>query len=200
MGRRATHRLIASNNFIMNTVMDFSELTDALEHLTGPEFLYVGGAVLILAIILVLLIRRQPRNIVAYTTDNGSVMVSRHAIIELVQTSCEQLEDVSKPLVKIKAKGQITHFEVRIVLLSGGRLREIEQTLQTHLREALTENLGIESLGRIDIVATGFKSGRIDSNIHSKSNSLFAGMHEASDELNALDLDSATEDQSKSSS
>ena len=184
----------------MNTVMDFSELTNALQHLTRPEFLYVGGAILILAIILVLVIRRQPKNIVAYTTDNGSVMVSRHAIIELVQTSCEQLEDVSKPLVKIKVKGQITHFEVRIVLLSGGRLREIEQTLQTHLREALTENLGIESLGRINIVATGFKSGRIDSNIHSKSNSLFAGMNEASDEVNALDLDSATEDQSKSSS
>ena len=180
--------------------MNFSELTDALQQVTRPELLYVGGAILMLAIILVLLVRRQPKNIVAYTTENGSVMVSRHAIIELVQTSCEQLEDVSKPLVKIKAKGQITHFEVRIVLLSGGRLREIEQTLQRHLREALTENLGIESLGRINIVATGFKSGRIDSNIHSKSNSLFAGMNEAYDEVDALDLDSRTDDQSKSSS
>ena len=180
--------------------MKFSELTDALQQVTRPELLYVGGAILMLAIILVLLVRRQPKNIVAYTTENGSVMVSRHAIIELVQTSCEQLEDVSKPLVKIKAKGQITHFEVRIVLLSGGRLREIEQTLQRHLREALTENLGIESLGRINIVATGFKSGRIDSNIHSKSNSLFAGMNEAYDEVDALDLDSRADDQSKSSS
>ena len=180
--------------------MNFSELTDALQQVTRPELLYVGGAILMLAIILVLLVRRQPKNIVAYKTENGSVMVSRHAIIELVQTSCEQLEDVSKPLVKIKAKGQITHFEVRIVLLSGGRLREIEQTLQRHLREALTENLGIESLGRINIVATGFKSGRIDSNIHSKSNSLFAGMNEAYDEVDALDLDSRTDDQSKSSS
>ena len=176
--------------------MNFSELNDAMQHLTRPEFLYVVGAILVLATILTLLIYRQPKNIVAYTTENGRVMVSRHAIIELVQSSCEQLEDVSKPQVKIKAKGQKTHFEVRIVLLSGGRLREIEQTLQNHLREALTENLGIESLGRINIVATGFKSGRIDS----KSNSLFAGMNEVSDEVDALDLDSATEDQSKSHS
>ena len=179
--------------------MNFNELIDSLQHLARPEFLYVGGAILMLAIILVLLIYWQPKNIVAYATENGSVMVSRHAIIELIQTSCEQLEDVSKPLVKIKAKGQTTHLEVRIVLLSGGRLREIEQTLQNHLREALTENLGIESLGRINIVATGFKSGRIDSNIHSKSNSLFDGMNEASDEVDALDLDSAIEDKSKSS-
>ena len=180
--------------------MNLSELTAAMQYLTRPEFLYLVGAILVLAIILILLVCRQPKNIVAYTTENGSVMVSRHAIIELVQTSCEQLEDVSKPLVKIKAKGQKTHFEVRIVLLSGGRLREIEQTLQNHLREALTENLGIESLGHINIVATGFSSGRIDSNVHSKSNSLFAGMNEVSDEVDALDLDSATQDPSKSSS
>ena len=180
--------------------MNFGELTDTLQHLTRPEFLYVGGAILILIFIIVSLIRRQPKNIVAYTTENGNVMVSRHAIIELVQNSCEQLEDVSKPLVKIKAKGLITHFEIRIVLLSGGRLREIEQTLQTHIREALTENLGIESLGRINIVATGFKSGRIDSNIHSKSNSLSVGTNGASDEVGDHDLDSTTEDKSKSSS
>ena len=180
--------------------MNIVELTDSLQQLNRPEFLYVSGAILILAIILVLLIRQQPKKILAYTTENGSVMVSRHAIIELVQNSCEQLEGVSKPLVKIKAKGQITDFEVRIVLLSGGRLRKIEQTLQTHLREALTENLGIESLGCINIVATGFKSGRIDSNIHSKSNSLLAGMNETSYEVDDLDLDSTTEDKSKSSS
>jgi uncharacterized alkaline shock family protein YloU len=179
--------------------MDFSKLTDGLQQLTQTGFLYVGGAILVFAFLLVLLVRRQPKNVVAYITENGRVMVSRHAIIDLVQTSCEQLENVSKPLVKIKGKGQATHLEVRIVLLSGGRLREIEQTLQSHLREALTENLGIESLGHINIVATGFKSGLIDSNERSKSNPLFAGMNEDYDDVEALDSDSATDEQSKSS-
>ena len=179
--------------------MDFSELINDLQQLTQVEFLYVGGAILALSFLLVLLVRRQPKNVVAYTTENGRVMVSRHAIIDLVRTSCEQLESVSKPLVKIKGKGQTTHLEVRIVLLSGGRLREIEQTLQSHLREALTENLGIESLGHINILATGFKSGRIDSNDRSKSNPLFAGMNEAYDDVEGLDSDSETDDQSKSS-
>jgi hypothetical protein len=63
--------------------MNFSELTDALQHLTQTEFLYLGGAILVLAFLLVLLVRRQPRNVVAYATENGRVMVSRHAIIEL---------------------------------------------------------------------------------------------------------------------
>jgi hypothetical protein len=179
--------------------MSFSELNDDLQQFAQAEYLYVAGAILLLAFLLILLLRRQPKNVVAYTTENGRVMVSRHAIIDLVQTSCEQLENVSKPIVKIKGKGQTTHFEVRIVLLSGGRLREIEQTLQSHLRKALTENLGIESLGCINIVATGFKSGRIDSDLQAKSNPLLDGMNKDYDDDEALDLDSATDDQSKSS-
>lgn len=170
--------------------MTFSELSEALQHLSQPAFLYAGGAALALAFLLVLLVRRQPKNVVAYTTENGRVMVSRHAIVELVQTSCEQLQDVSKPQVKIQVKGRTTHFEVRIKLLSGGRLRQIEQTLQSHLRKALTENLGIESLGRINIIATGFKSGRIDSNIPAKSNPPVIETTEAYDEEEPIDLDS----------
>lgn len=146
------------------------EFYAALQELPQPEFLYMCAATVALMLILLLLLRRQPKNVVAYTTENGRVMVSRQAIVELVQTSCEQLQDVSKPQVKIRVKGQTTHFEIRIKLLSGGRLRNIEQTLQSHLRRALTENLGIENLGCINIVATGFKSGRIDSSISKMSN------------------------------
>jgi hypothetical protein len=148
--------------------MTAQEINASLEYLNQPQYLYTAAAVVFLAAFLVLLLRRQPKNLVAYSTENGQVMVSRHAIVELVQSSCEQLKDVSKPQVKIKLKGNTTHFEVRIKLQSGGRLREIEQTLQNHLRRALTENLGIESLGRINIVATGFKSGRADASIQGK--------------------------------
>ena len=78
-----------------------------------------------------------------------------------MQTACEQLQDVSKPKVKIVVKRGVTNLDVEIKLLSGGRLRMIENTLQNHLRSALSENLGIENLGYINIIATGFKSGRI---------------------------------------
>ncbi len=142
--------------------MNFEESIELLQQFAQPVYLYTGGAVLVLVCLLILLLRRQPKKVVAYATENGRVMVSRSAIIELVQTSCEQLKDVSKPHVKIKVKGKVTHFDVSIKLQSGGRLRSVEETLQSHLRRALTENLGIEHLGRINIVATGFKSGRIE--------------------------------------
>ncbi|MGB1126859.1 MAG: alkaline shock response membrane anchor protein AmaP [Opitutales bacterium] len=147
--------------------MNRREIIDSLDHLAQPEYLCIGGAALALAFFLILLVRRQPKHITAYSTANGKVMVGRSAIIELVQTSCEQIDEVTKPQVSIRVKGGKTQFTVRLKLASGAHLRTIEDTLQSHLRKALKENLGIENLGRIDIVATGFKSGRID-----RSNSL----------------------------
>lgn len=141
--------------------MNWNELTEASAYLAQPIYLYSIGAAIALFFLLLILRRRQPKRVVAYVTENGRVMVSRSAIIELVQTSCQQLNAVSKPQIRIKSKGKVTHFEVRMKLTAGGSLRKIESTLQSHLRRSLTENLGIENLGRIDITATGFKSGKI---------------------------------------
>ena len=117
---------------------------------------------MLLTLLLILLKRRQPKHVVAYSTENGRVMVSRSAIVELVRSSCEQLEHVSKPNVRIRIKGGHTHFTVSLKLASGAQLRTIEQTLQAHLRRQLADSLGIENLGRINIIATGLKSGRIE--------------------------------------
>ena len=145
---------------------------NSLQELPGTELLYWSLATAALICFFIFFLRRQPKNILAYSTENGRVTVSRNAIVELVQTSCQQLQDVSKPQVKIKSEGETSHFEVSIKLMSGASLRLIEQTLQSHLRQALTENLGIENLGQINIVATGFKSKRIDSTISSKASIL----------------------------
>lgn len=142
--------------------MDWTEFLNSFDYLARTEYLYIGGFALVLAFTLILLVRRQPKNVVAYKTGNGRVMVARSAIKELVYTSCEQIEGVSKPQIAIDIRGAKAHFEVRLKLASGSHLRTVEETLQAHLRKALTENLGIENLGRINIVATGFKSGRVE--------------------------------------
>ena len=119
------------------------------------QFCVIGLGLFIL--IVVACIKRQANHVVAYKTDSGNVTVSRAAIVELVQNSCAQIEAVSKPKVVIKVRGLTAHFKVQIKLASGGRLRDVEKTLQNHLRKALSDNLGIEKIGKIDIVATGFK-------------------------------------------
>ena len=149
--------------------MTWTEISQQLQHLAEPEYLYMGCAAIVLAFVLILLLRRQPKHIVAYATENGRVLVTRSAIVELVKTTCDQLQAVHKPLVRMRTKGKTTHFDISVKLKNSGHLRQIEQALQTHLREALTENFGIEHLGKINIIATGFKSGRVElsSPVHS---------------------------------
>ena len=142
--------------------MRWADINEALSHLGQPVFLLISVGALLLALILFALIRRGPKAILAYSSEAGDVRVSRSAIVQLVQTSCEQLPEVAKPVVRIRTGGASTDFEVRLKLSSGARLRAIEETLQAHLRKALRENLGIEDLGRIDIVATGFESGTVE--------------------------------------
>lgn len=139
--------------------------TEVIEVFEASPWLAYGACILVVLLlffVFVLLRRRQPKSVLAYSTENGDVRVHRSAIVELVRTSCEQLEGVSRPNVTIRVKNRLIHFEVRIKLAGGGHLKTVEQTLQTHLRKALSENLGIEDLGRIHVIATGFQSGRIE--------------------------------------
>ena len=142
--------------------MTSADITERLQQLEPLEYLYIAVAALVLVALLVLLLRRQPKKIVAYATDDGQVFVARSAIKELVQSSCEQLQGVSNPRTRISIKGGFAHFDVKVKLVGSCRLKEVEATLQRHMRRALTENLGIENLGQIDVTATGFKSGRVE--------------------------------------
>ncbi|NCG08017.1 MAG: hypothetical protein GWO81_00335 [Verrucomicrobia bacterium] len=123
-----------------------------------------GGALLAIAFIyffMRLFCGCRAKRVIAYSTEGGKVIVNRSAIVELVNSACAQIEDVSKPRVRIRIRGGIPHFQIRLKLASGGRLRAVESSLQQLLRNALTNNLGIEKLGSIDVVATGFKSVRL---------------------------------------
>ena len=142
--------------------MSFQEIQEFASQFTRFEYALVLLVLFVVLAMAILVRKLKPKRVLAYSTESGQVMVSRAAIVELVQTSCEQIGDVFKPSVRIHTKGKFTHFNLCLKLASGGRMREIEKTLQTHLRSALTENLGIENVGRIDITATGFKSGKIE--------------------------------------
>ena len=140
-------------------------LNDWLAYTEGLSALELyGGASLAIAFIYFLMrlfCGCGAKRVIAYTTEGGKVIVNRSAIVELVNSACAQIKDVSKPRVRIRIRGGVPHFQVRLKLASGGRLREVESSLQQHLREALTQNLGIEQLGNIDVIATGFRSERI---------------------------------------
>ena len=115
------------------------------------------AVVAFILLLLILLRKRQPAKIIAYHSENGRVMVSRSAIQELVQNACKEVEQIHRPNVRIRTRRGTCHLKVGIKLESGGKLRELEEKLQQHLRQSLTDTLGIEKLGAIDVTATGFK-------------------------------------------
>lgn len=141
--------------------MSCSEIKDLTCYLFTLENLYLFGGLLFLITILILIRKRQPKNIVAYKTENGDVIISRSAVVELVRTTCEQISQVNKPKLKVFTKRGLTHFTVCIQLTNGSSLKDVEETLQSHLRESLSKNLGIETLGTINIIVTSFRSSKI---------------------------------------
>lgn len=165
--------------------MSCSEIKDFTCHLFTSENLYLFGGLLLLIVILILIRKRQPKNVVAYKTENGNVIISRSAVVELVRTTCEQISQINKPKLKVFTKRGQTHFTVCIQLMSGSSLKDVEETLQNHLRESLSKNLGIENLGTINIVVTSFKSSKVrpfNSENIIKSHTALPQAEESSDE------------------
>ncbi len=131
-------------------------ITQILEHLTGGPYLWIGGAAILLLFILWLLARKQPGSFIAFKSTAGKIIITRSAINELAQRTCSQIETIGKCSTRIKTRGGTLKIEVRIQLLAGSKLNDVTSDLQTHLTHAFGEILGIENLGDINVVVTGF--------------------------------------------
>jgi len=128
-----------------------------LSYLIDPPYSYFWVAAIGLLVIYFLFRIRPPSKIRAFRGDTGYVMVSRHALLELVYSACEQLPEVRKPSVRIRSKRKL-HLQVRIQVDGSARLRDTSSFLQTHLKDALENNLGMERLGTIEVVVTGIRT------------------------------------------
>ena len=127
------------------------------DYLSQNEFLIMGGVALALLFILLLCRLRPARRIRAFSGETGSVEISRSALLNLVYSACEQLPEVRKPTVKIRGRRKLS-LSVRIQLDASAHLRDTASYLQSHLKDALENNLGVEKLGKIEILVTGVKA------------------------------------------
>tara|TARA_R100000027_G_scaffold67048_2_gene64394 strand:- start:882 stop:1724 length:843 start_codon:yes stop_codon:yes gene_type:complete len=129
------------------------------QFLAQREYLIVAGIALGLIVLLLLLRMRPARRIRAFKGETGYVEISRHALLELVHSACEQLPEVRKPAIKIKARRKL-NLSVRIRVDGSAHLRDTASFLQTHLKDALENNLGVEKLGKIEILVTGIRAAK----------------------------------------
>lgn len=126
-------------------------------YLSEEPFLVLGAIALGLLLLLLLLRLRPPSRIKAFKGETGYVEISRHALLDLVHSACEQLPEVRKPSIKVRARRKLD-LSVRIRVDGSAHLRDTASYLQSHLKDALENNLGVERLGKIQILVTGVRS------------------------------------------
>lgn len=126
-------------------------------YLGEKPFLIIGGTALALLILWLLYRLRPRRRIRAFKGETGYVEISRHALLELVHSACEQMPEVRKPSIKIRARRKL-NLSVRIRVDGTAMLRDTAAHLQTHLKDSLENNLGVERLGKIEILVTGIRA------------------------------------------
>lgn len=141
----------------INNWIDSIRATD-FSYLGEKPYLIIAAIAAGLFILLVLYRIRPRRRIRAFKGETGYVEISRHALLELVHSACEQMPEVRKPSIKVKPRRKL-NLSVRIRVDGSVQLRDTAAFLQTHLKDALENNLGVEKLGRIEVLVTGIRSG-----------------------------------------
>ncbi len=134
-----------------------------LEHLLEHPYPFIAGATLLLLFGLYFFAfkRRQPKEILAFENQAGQVTVARQAITDLVKRVCLGNESIGKCVIRIRMRRNSLNIVVRIQLLAGSHLNDVTSALQEGISRTLRDNLGLENLGDINIVVTGFM-GRTD--------------------------------------
>ena len=132
------------------------------EYFSNPWYLGMGCALVVALFWFMLLLRRPPKAIRAFSDASGEVLISLQALTDLVRASCNQLEGISKPRIRLKTRRGVTSLRLHLRLESGARIREIREALKNHLKNTLQSNLGFENLGEITIVIDEYKTGPLD--------------------------------------
>ena len=126
---------------------------------TDPIFLILMVVVplsIIFAVLVVMYLKLGRPNLLVFNNEDGKVEISRNAIQEIIQRTCEQFVEVGKARGDIKkSKGQI-HIKVRLKLRVKTRLQDISNELQRQITHAIRHDLGIENLGEVNVIVEGF--------------------------------------------
>jgi hypothetical protein len=74
---------------------------------------------------------------------------------ELVRTCCEEIGDIGSARAYVRVKSGAVHVWVDLRVKRTTNLKGIASYLRQQIAQALTENLGIENLGEIEMVVVG---------------------------------------------
>jgi hypothetical protein len=120
---------------------------------------FIGGAVTLAVVVLLWLAKamifRPPRVVQAFPTEGGQVLVTRRAVKELVEHCCEELSDTGSADVMVGIRGGELRTRVELKLRRTANVKGVTSYLRERIVQALTENLGLENVGAVDIIVVG---------------------------------------------
>jgi len=108
------------------------------------------------ALILILVVRRWigSGRLAVLRNSTGRVQVSRGAIKGLILRTCHSIEGISHPSARIYTRGGKLRLRVYVQLRGAALLSEVTPLLQENLESTLRVNLGLDRIGRIDVIVT----------------------------------------------
>jgi len=140
-------------------VQQASELLDELH----PYTIVGIFAVFVLIIIgLGRLLKKPPSRLTAFSSETGSVLVSRKALQELIRQAClrDDFVEAARPTVKINGLKINTSVDLR--LTSPTNLKKTSERLQMRISELLQKSLNFDQIGNIEIMVTSFGKSDVD--------------------------------------
>jgi hypothetical protein len=135
--------------------MDMETIQTFLEQ---PEFsvgVLVGLIVAVLLWTLFAVLRRDPDSFEAFSTEAGKIVISKQALQDQIQRCCEELADVGRARARVLQKKDALSVRICLRIKSNAKLAGISGYVQDQISTVLHKNLGIESVGPIDIVVVG---------------------------------------------
>lgn len=140
----------------------FEQANELLDQL--PPFAIIGIFAVFVLVLLGLgsMLKRPPSRLTAFSSDTGSVLVSRKALQDLIRQACLRDEWVQAARTVVKISGSKINTSIDLRLTSPTNLKETSERLQSRISELLQKSLNFDQIGKIEIMITSFGKTDVD--------------------------------------
>lgn len=128
--------------------------------LSLPPEILVGCAAGLMILYLYIVIRHAYKPISLAKSDVGRIRVTRMALKSLVKTICKQVGLDRRISTSVEFSRNKVHVSVRLGKVDlDQNLTGLVNELQERLTQSLRNTLGVDNVGKVDILVSGFKEG-----------------------------------------
>jgi len=132
----------------------------AIGHEMWSDDWFVSHTLIIGSLLVFLLacfvIRRRRRTFELFANASGRVRVAHTALADLVESAARQYGAAGSPRASFqRRRGQLEVY-VRLKIAAGQKLPQFSNLLQMRIADSLREAFGLENLGGVHIIITGY--------------------------------------------